>query len=59
MSTERTDTDRLNWLLKMGYIAELRLFGVSSWIFYTDDSVYGGKSAREAIDAAIDAEDAQ
>ena len=61
MSTPRTDTDRLNWLVQMGYLPELgRLFS-GGWLLEGDRAVYVDKSddPRAVIDQAMDAEEAR
>jgi hypothetical protein len=52
-----TDTDRLVWLLDMGYLTPLRRLSNERWEFDLEEEDYtiavGGATWREAIDAAM------
>lgn len=56
MTTTRTDTEILNWLIAEGYIVELRRYMDGQWGFETDDGEHIGATARKAIERAMEEE---
>lgn len=58
--SERTDTERLEWLIESGVLSALRRYANGAWSLEFDDGPDGApsmafsKSARGAIDLAMD-----
>lgn len=51
---QRRETEMLDWLLRQGYVAELRRYGDGQWGFETDDGKVIGATARKAIKQAME-----